>query len=67
VRWHERKNLEIWSDWNRLRAGHIIRRGIERGIADADYLIALLSKNVIDTMQGWIRFELDQAYEREAL
>ena len=50
-----------------LQAGQIIRRGIERGIADADYLIALLSNNAIDTIQGWIGFELDQAYERERI
>ena len=59
------KELDVWYDNDSLQPGSIIRRGIESGIASADYLIAVLSKNVIDTLDGWIGFELDQAYEIE--
>ena len=64
-RLRRRKNLELWYDEQSLGPGNIIRRGIETGIARADYMIAILSKNVIDTIDGWIGFELDQAYEIE--
>lgn len=60
-----RKNLELWYDEQSLGPGNIIRRGIETGIARADYMIAVISKNVIDTIDGWIGFELDQANEVE--
>ncbi len=64
-RLRRRKNIELWYDSDALLPGNVIRRGIESGIARADYLLAILSQNVIDTMDGWIGFELDQAYEIE--
>jgi hypothetical protein len=60
-----RRNLAVWYDEDSLRPGNIIRRGIEAGISRADYLIAVLSSNAINTIEGWIGFELDQAYEKE--
>jgi hypothetical protein len=60
-----RPKLAIWYDENSLKPGSVIRRGIEAGISDADYLVAVLSNHAIDTIEGWIGFELDQAYERE--
>ena len=62
-----RRNLSVWYDEASLRPGSIIRRGIEAGISKADYLIAVLSSNTIDTIGGWIGFELDLAYEKERL
>lgn len=64
-RLRRRRDLAIWYDEDSLRPGSIIRRGIEAGISNADYLIAILSSNVIDTLEGWIGFELDQAYKKE--
>ena len=61
----EQRNISLWCDEDSLKAGSVLRRGIELGIAKADYLIAVLSHNAIDTIDGWIGFELDQAYERE--
>jgi hypothetical protein len=60
-----RPRLAVWYDETSLKPGSIIRRGIEAGIAEADYLVAVLSSHAIDTIEGWIGFELDQAYERE--
>lgn len=60
-----RRQLALWYDDDSLKPGSIIRRGIEAGISKADYLLAVLSKNAIDSIEGWIGFELDQAYERE--
>lgn len=60
-----RRNLDVWYDSQSMKAGGIIRREIEAGISKADYLIAVLSNHAIDAIQGWIGFELDQAYERE--
>ncbi|HEX9730412.1 MAG TPA: toll/interleukin-1 receptor domain-containing protein [Thermoanaerobaculia bacterium] len=58
-------NLSIWFDEDSLYPGAILRREIEVAIAEADYLIVVVSKNTIDTLSGWVGFELDQAYERE--
>jgi hypothetical protein len=58
-------SLDVSYDNDALQPGSIIRRGIESGISSADYLIAVISQNVIDTLDGWIGFELDQAYEIE--
>ena len=57
--------LAIWYDETSLKAGSIIRRGIETGISKADYLVAVLSSSAVDSIEGWIGFELDQAYEKE--
>jgi hypothetical protein len=59
------KSISLWYDEDNLKPGSIIRRGIEKGISTADYLLAIISTNSIDTIQGWIGFELDQAYEIE--
>jgi hypothetical protein len=60
-----RPKLAVWYDDDSLKPGSIIRRGIEAGIEEADYLIAILSTHAVDSIDGWIGFELDQAYERE--
>jgi hypothetical protein len=57
--------IELWYDSTALQPGSVIRRGIEAGIARAHYLLAVLSRNAIDRIDGWIGFELDQAYEKE--
>ena len=58
-------HIELWYDENSLSPGDILRRSIEIGIASADYLLAILTHNAIDSIDGWIGFELDQAYELE--
>jgi hypothetical protein len=57
--------LELWYDATALQPGAVIRRGIEGGIARAHYLLAVMSRHAIDRIDGWIGFELDQAYEKE--
>ncbi|MCA8993695.1 MAG: toll/interleukin-1 receptor domain-containing protein [Planctomycetaceae bacterium] len=57
--------LDIWYDNDALHPGMILRRNIESGIQSADYLVVVMSQNAIDTLDGWIGFELDQAYEIE--
>lgn len=59
------QEINLWFDEETLSAGSILRREIEQGIADADYLLAVFSTHAIDTIKGWIGFELDQAYDRE--
>jgi TIR domain len=61
----ESPEIELWYDSTALQPGSVLRRGIEAGIARAHYLLAILSQNAIDRIDGWIGFELDQAYEKE--
>jgi hypothetical protein len=66
AKWLKRKrSIDLWYDTDALTAGSILRRKIESGIKASDYLVAILSKRAIDTINGWIGFELDQAYEIE--
>jgi hypothetical protein len=60
-----KRGIEIWYDEFTLRVGDSLRRSIDRGLAESDYGIVVLSPNFF--LRKWPQDELDGLVARESI
>ena len=56
-------NLEVWFDEQSIGVGDSIPEEIEKGLKESDYVIAVLSRNSVDSV--WVKRELDASLMSE--
>lgn len=57
------RRIRTWYDGWEMKPGDVLRERINSGIENADYFLAVLSENSLDS--SWVKFELNSAMLRE--